>query len=114
MTLIESTQLRFSERYVDSLDGCLYTEDDKKFYHLYCCVACESGQVAGSDSCIDCQEGHKCPSTQPVSLNGPCSPGTFQPKTKQTTCIDCPKGKECQDQGLTEFKECPLGYNCQE
>ena len=120
VTRIEPSQIKNSERYVNSLDDCLYTEDDQKYYHVECCVACESGQVVDSktNSCIDCQAGHKCPSTLQTlpsrKLNEPCPPGTFQPDTKQTNCIDCPKGKECESRGLTRFNECPLGYNCQD
>ena len=110
--MVESSQMESSERYVNSFDDCLYFEGDKKKYHFRCCVACEKGQWLDEDSnsCIDCEKGHKCPSTiLPPSL---CEPGHFQPESKQTACISCPIGKDCQKYGAIEFMDCPAGYNC--
>lgn len=88
--------------------------------HIYFCLVssiswekdCETGQwlAKSANSCIDCPAGSKCPTTiDPQQL---CPPGTYQPDSKKTTCIDCPIAKLCNNHGLTLFGECPVGYRC--
>ena len=108
------TQLKYSDRYVNSFDDCLYTENDKNIYHINCCVACKTGQWLDPsvNSCSDCPAGSQCQNT--VDEPQLCPPGTYQPDSKKTTCIDCPIGKLCDDYGFTQFEECLVGYLCED
>ena len=62
---------------------------EHKIYRNTCCTACQSGQWLNEkiNECIDCEAGHKCPSTLDVSQNGPCDPGTYQPEPGKISCI---------------------------
>ncbi|KAF7241191.1 Sushi, von Willebrand factor type A, EGF and pentraxin domain-containing protein 1, partial [Varanus komodoensis] len=41
-----------------------------------------------------------------------CPPGSFQPYTAQSACIDCPEGMFCNHTGLVEPLACPKGHYC--
>jgi hypothetical protein len=72
-----------------------------------------------------CQPGYYCPGLAPLPCpNGTlcagsnnfnftlCSPGTFQPRTRQVECLLCPVGFYCPDFGLFKPVVCPAGYVC--
>lgn len=63
-----------------------------------------------------CPAGHRCPigSSYPI----PCSVGTYQNQTGQSTCEDCPAGKYCDETGIAtntvlDAKLCAAGHYCQ-
>ena len=58
-------------------------------YRNTCCAECLKGQWLDHENnrCIDCEVGHKCPSSLELSKNGPCRPGTFQSEPRKTSCL---------------------------
>ena len=58
-----------------------------------------------------CPIGHYCPVG--TSLPYPCSNGTYQSLTGQSSCISCPSGYYCT-QGTSNFatRDCPVGHYC--
>ena len=59
-------------------------------------VECVAGTYAVtlSTSCSACDIGYKCP-TAGLGIQTPCSTGTYQTATSQTSCITCTAGSWC-------------------
>lgn len=62
-----------------------------------------------------CPIGHYCPigSSYPI----PCAEGTYQISTGQSSCIDCPPGRYCDETGIKtaaelSAKQCGAGHFC--
>ena len=65
---------------------------------------------AGTSSCNECLAGHSCPGGDKDSATiSPCAAGTYQPNTKQASCIDAPVGNYVAETGATGYTACTTG-----
>jgi len=78
-------------------------------------IACAIGQYvpAKSTACSDCTAGYYCPSTAKTysystSIQGrtACSPGTYQPNTGKTSCVDASAGYYVGSSAATSQTAC--------
>jgi len=78
----------------------------------YDTVTCYEGTYyePATKDCQDCPAGYYCDKTTTATkgqstVNGRtlCESGTYQPNTRQTSCIPCPENSICDKSGLTDF-----------
>ena len=62
--------------------------------------------ASATKNCSECPAGASCAGgTADKKL---CAAGTYQPNTKQTSCIDAPLGYYVSTSGATEYTQCPI------
>lgn len=61
------------------------------------CTSCMPGYYMLNGKCQVCPAGHMCEGTKEGKPVEPkvCNNGTYQPKTGQSVCLDCPRGSKC-------------------
>lgn len=63
-----------------------------------------------------CPEGYFCPEGTGLKLSNPCLAGTYMPRTRSNSildCVPCDPGMYCGEDGLTlPTGECDGGYYC--
>jgi len=72
---------------------------------------CDEGYYCTKGKLIQCEEGYYCP-VEGMSSPYLCNPGTYNKKTKATSCINCSKGYICPGPGNTFMTICPAGNIC--
>ncbi len=86
-------------------DGCfnegLYYENYDKSQALFA----QTSGISGTTNCIICPAGSSCAGGTAAGVQ--CAAGTYQPETKQTSCIDAPVGHYVFGIGATEYTACP-------
>jgi hypothetical protein len=72
-----------------------------------CCL--EGGKYDGNPdpnicSCVICPRGWRCPNNMSVRFQ--CNGGYYQPLSRQSVCLICPKNTYCSGVGNHEFVPC--------
>ena len=80
------------------------------------CKSCPAGYYCevNTTTPVECPPGYYCPSMTEYATEFPCSPGSFQNRSGQTTCERCLSGYYCSDWGMEWPHLCPAGYFCPE
>jgi len=63
----------------------------------------------------ECAIGHYCPDGSTTNYQVKCPKGTFRSITrgsKPSDCSICTSGQYCDEEGMSDTKECPQGYYC--
>ena len=82
------------------------------------CIACPAGKYCEKGATIytDCPAGYYCPVNTGYRYSNPCSPGTFNPNTGESSvsaCQVCTAGSYCYDEGMSAVSgDCADGYYC--
>ena len=87
---------------------------------ITCCAQCPEGTrrnpsiefMTSAYDCIVCAAGFAC-SVGSVNATA-CSPGTYNPDTRQSRCAKCDRGTYQDRSGATRCKECRRGHYCVE
>ena len=64
-----------------------------KLYNQSLILVFQAGTYSNTTHCIDCYEGHYCPSAPSKPI--PCPPGTYANAEGFASCLACPAGFEC-------------------
>ena len=82
------------------------------------CETCPAGYIcpAESEFAQPCSKGHYCPFNESKQA---CPAMTYSMTVgadNRSTCLPCPAGYWCYDEGMVTFEEspCPIGYYCNE
>ena len=96
-------------------NGMDYTKSGLTFEY----VTCRQGTFCPQLEPLSCPNGTFCPVSVENSMYAErrfnftlCPPGTFQPRSGQTSCAQCPIGFVCPDFGMFAPMPCPAGYVC--
>jgi hypothetical protein len=90
-----------------TLNGVDYSENHIPFLYS---EPCDEGWFCPGMTRQLCPNGTYCPrGSRNFTL---CSPGFFQPKEGQVTCVSCPVGYICPDHGMSRPVVCPYGQIC--